>query len=70
MQKVSILIPVYNTAEYLAETLESCLAQTYGNIEIVVVDDGSTDDSLAVAKRYESDRLKVYHQEREEEIVR
>lgn len=42
--KVSIVIPVYNGANYLAQAIESALAQTYDNIEIIVVNDGSTDD--------------------------
>lgn len=49
---VSIITPVYNQAEYLAATIESVLAQDYGQIEYIVIDDGSSDDSLAVAQRY------------------
>ncbi|MBD2140407.1 glycosyltransferase family 2 protein [Anabaena sp. FACHB-1250] len=60
---VSILIPAYNAAPYIAETLDSALAQTWQNIEIVVVDDGSTDNTLAIAKTYESKRVKVISQE-------
>lgn len=53
--KVSILIPCYNSERFIAETLDSCLAQTYSNIEIIIVDDGSTDRSLAIAREnYES----------------
>ena len=51
--KVSILIPLYNSEEYIAETIDSCLNQSYKNIEIIIVDDGSTDDGLSVAKKYE-----------------
>jgi glycosyltransferase involved in cell wall biosynthesis len=60
---VSICVLSYNHARYLPETLDSALAQTYPNVEIVVVDDGSTDDSLAIARDYEArfpDRVKVY----------
>lgn len=48
---VSVLIPVHNAQRYLQATLESVMGQTWRRIEIVVVDDGSTDDSLAIAKR-------------------
>lgn len=50
--KVSIIIPCYNQAEFLAETIESCLAQTYKNIEIIVVSDASPDNSVEIAKKY------------------
>ncbi len=53
--KVSILIPLYNAKEYIAETIDSCLNQTYDNIEIIIVDDGSTDSSLEIAKKYEKE---------------
>ncbi|OIP69647.1 MAG: glycosyl transferase family 2 [Oscillatoriales cyanobacterium CG2_30_44_21] len=59
---VSILIPAYNAEPYIAETLESAIAQTWGNIEIIVVDDGSKDDTLAIAKRYETKGVKVIAQ--------
>jgi glycosyltransferase involved in cell wall biosynthesis len=49
---VSIIIPCYNAAAWLAETVESALAQNWSNCEIVVVNDGSTDDSLAIARRF------------------
>ncbi len=49
---VSVLMPVYNRERYLTEALESLLAQSYRPLEIVVVDDGSTDGSAAIARRY------------------
>ena len=49
---VSVIVPVYNAAPYLQETLDSILASTYRPIEVVIVDDGSRDDSLAVAQAY------------------
>jgi glycosyltransferase involved in cell wall biosynthesis len=51
--KVSILIPLYNAENYIAETIESCLNQTYQDIEIIIIDDGSTDGSLKIARTYE-----------------
>ena len=47
---VSILIPCYNAAPWLAQTLESASAQTWPDKEIILVDDGSTDDSLRIAE--------------------
>lgn len=49
---VSILIPIYNSEKYIVETLESCIRQTYKRIEVIVVDDGSKDNSLKVATDY------------------
>lgn len=59
--KVSIIIPVYNTAEYLPQCLESAMNQTLKEIEIIVIDDASTDNSLQIIRHYESlyDRMKV-----------
>jgi glycosyltransferase involved in cell wall biosynthesis len=49
---VSIIIPAYNSERYLAETIESVLAQTYRPIEVIVVDDGSMDQSADIARSY------------------
>lgn len=59
---VSCLIPVFNGARYLGEAIDSALAQSYPRIEIVVIDDGSTDGSGAVATAY-ADRVRYIRQE-------
>jgi glycosyltransferase involved in cell wall biosynthesis len=51
--QISIIIPSFNQAEYLEDAIESCYNQTMSPLEIIVVDDGSTDNSLEIAKRYE-----------------
>ncbi len=58
---VSVVIPCYNQAHFLREAIESALAQTYTPLEIVVVDDGSTDDTFAVAQSY-GDRVVAVRQ--------
>ena len=60
---VSILIPCYNAEKWLKETIESALSQTWPNKEIIIVDDGSTDNSLMIASQYESNLVKVISQE-------
>ena len=55
---ISIIIPIYNSEKFLRETLESAINQTYTNIEIICVDDGSTDNSLKILKKY-SDKIKI-----------
>jgi len=59
---VSIIVPLYNSEKYIAETIKSALNQTWTNKEIIIVDDGSTDQSLSVAKSFESDVVKVFSQ--------
>ena len=51
---VSIIVSAYNTAAFVASTLQSLLAQTYPRIEIIVVDDGSTDGTAAIVKSFGS----------------
>jgi len=51
---VSVIVPVYNTAEYVEECIQSILSQSYKNIELILVNDGSTDGSDVVCKKYEN----------------
>lgn len=59
---VSILIPAYNAQEWIVDTLRSAIAQTWESKEIVIVDDGSTDQTLAIARRFESHSIRVVTQ--------
>src|SRR5438093_5382562 len=58
---VSVVIPVYNGERYLVDAIQSVLDQTYRNFEVIVVDDGSTDESAAVAKRF-GEAIRYVHQ--------
>lgn len=66
MIKVSVVIPVYNVENYLSECLDSVLGQTLRDIEIICVEDASTDKSIEILERYEKvdDRIKVYSNHR------
>lgn len=59
--KVSIILPVYNRCDCVAEAIESVLNQSYGHYELIVVDDGSTDDTSRVLSQYE-DRISIIYQ--------
>jgi glycosyltransferase involved in cell wall biosynthesis len=59
----SIVIPLYNKAEYVSKTLQSVLEQTYPDFEVIIVDDGSKDNGLEVVKQFTDRRIKIIHQE-------
>lgn len=63
--KISVIIPVYNVEKYLNRCLDSLLAQTYQNLQIILVDDGSTDGSAAICDEYAAidGRINVIHKE-------
>lgn len=62
---VSIIIPIYNSADFLDRTLKSVLGQTYKEIEVLLIDDGSTDESRTICERYKDldSRIKVFYKE-------
>lgn len=61
---VSIVLPTYNGCKYLRQSIESCLNQTYKNIELIVVDDGSTDATAEVVKSYQDKKIKYLRHEK------
>ena len=65
MEKISVLVPVYNAEKYIEKCIKSIINQTYKNIEIILVDDGSTDSSGKICDEYgkKDDRIIVVHQE-------
>ena len=62
--EISVITPVYNTEKYLKECLDSVISQTFKNIEIICIDDGSTDNSLNILKEYakKDSRIKIIQQ--------
>ena len=65
MDKISVIIPVYNVEKYILNTIESVMFQTYSNIEIILVDDGSTDNSSKICDELakKDNRISVIHQD-------
>src|ERR1700744_3507890 len=63
MPLVSIIIPVYNSEKYLSDAIQSAINQTWSDTEIIIIDDGSTDNSLQVAQQFISEKVKIFHQE-------
>lgn len=62
--KISVIVPVYNKCDYLEQCIDSILLQTYQNIELLLIDDGSDDGSGEICDRYadEEERVRVFHQ--------
>ena len=60
---VSVIVPVYNVEKYISQCINSILKQTYSNIEVILVDDGSTDDSSSICDEYMKDnpKIRAYH---------
>ena len=61
--KFSVVIPLYNKEHYIEATIRSVLSQTCTDYEVLVVDDGSKDNSLALARKFASDRVRIIPQE-------
>lgn len=64
LPEVTVIIPAYNEEKTIAKTIESIAASDYPHFQIFVIDDGSKDDTLRIAKRFESDKIKVFHKEK------
>lgn len=71
MPKISVIIPVYNTAQYLPQCLDSIINQTFNDIEIICINDGSTDTSLDILNEYslKDHRIKIINQENNGQAV-
>lgn len=64
MDKISIIVPIYNVEKYLSSALDSVVNQTYKNLEVLLIDDGSTDNSSEIAEKYvkKDSRFILLHQ--------
>lgn len=66
MPKVSVVIPTYNTARFVGAAVESVLAQTFEDFEVIIVDDGSTDNTREIIARFVDPRIRYVYQENQE----
>ena len=62
-ERISVLLPVYNSEKYIEETLDSILMQDYDNFELIIVNDGSTDKTFDIISRYKDERITLINQE-------
>lgn len=63
MKKISVIIPVYKAEKYIAATVQTVLEQTYKNFEILIIDDGSLDQSIEICQQFTDPRIKIIRQE-------
>jgi len=63
MPKITVIIPLYNKGFIISETLSSVLAQTFADFEVVIVNDGSTDNSFEIVSRFSDERIKLFQQQ-------
>lgn len=61
MEKISVIVPVYNVEQYLTRCIRTIINQTYSNLEIILIDDGSTDNSGKICDSFKDKRIKVIH---------
>lgn len=64
--KISVVIPAYNHEKFIGPAIESVLGQSYQDFELIIVDDGSTDNTAAVIKGYDDGRIRFFHQENQD----
>ena len=63
MDKISVIVPIYNASKFLDKCLKSLINQTYKDLEIILINDGSTDNSLEICQSFEDERIKFIDEE-------
>lgn len=66
--KISIVLPTYNGAKYLRQSIDSCLNQTFRDLELIVIDDSSTDDTPHIIKSYDDPRIRYFRNEQNQRL--
>src|SRR3989338_2176024 len=63
LPSVSVIIPAYNEEETIEKTLKSVLKSDYPDFEVIIIDDGSSDNTLKIARKFENEKVRVFHKE-------
>ncbi len=66
---ISVLLPVFNSEKYISESIQSILDQTYTNFELLILDDGSTDNTLLIINEFQDDRIRIFTSDKNNGIV-
>src|SRR4051794_15571169 len=69
MPKITVLMPVYNAAEYIRETIDSVLSQSFTDFEFLIINDGSTDQSEEIIKSYSDPRIRLINNEKNMRLI-
>ena len=63
MKKISVIVPIYNSEKYISNCIDSILSQEYKDFELLLINDGSTDNTINIINSYNDGRIKIYNQE-------
>lgn len=66
---LSIILPVFNAEKYIAKSIESILSQTFSDYELIIINDGSNDDTLRIAQSYTDERIKIYSNQQNQGLI-
>ena len=63
MPEISVILPVYNSQDYIKKAIESVLSQTFADFELIIINDGSTDNTLNIINQFEDKRIRLITQD-------
>lgn len=69
MSKISVVMPTYNAERYVKEAVESVLNQSFGDFEYIIVDDGSSDDTMSIIRSFSDKRIKIFEKDNQKTCI-